>query len=83
MMSMMTGDAQDQQGFNNNFNMMLPLAMRDCNDSACEEKKRNIMMVMVAMQSNAPQTSFGPDMIRDVNFYKKLVAFALRLRASK
>ena len=52
MMSMMTGDAQDQQGFNNNFNMMLPLAMRDCNDSACEEQKRNIMMVMVAMQSN-------------------------------
>lgn len=62
MMSMMTAE-QDQQGLNNNFNMMLPLVMRNCNDAACEAQKRNIMMVMVAMQSNAPQTSFGPDMM--------------------
>ena len=52
MMSMMSGGLQDQQGFNNNFNMMLPLVMRDCNDPGCEIQKRDIMTVMIAMQAN-------------------------------
>ena len=52
MMSMMSGGSHDQQGFNNNFNMMLPLVMRDCNDAACEKQKLDIMTVMIAMQSN-------------------------------
>ncbi|CAG5106437.1 Oidioi.mRNA.OKI2018_I69.chr1.g2843.t1.cds [Oikopleura dioica] len=63
MMSMMSGGSHDQQGFNNNFNMMLPLIMRDCNDAACEKQKLDIMTVMIAMQSNAPNTAFGPDMM--------------------
>ena len=52
MMSMMTSDAEDVNAFNNNFNMLLPLVMRDCNDDACEKQKRDLMTVMIAMQAN-------------------------------
>ena len=52
LMSMMTGETQNAQGFNNNFNMLLPLVMRDCNDDACEKQKRDLMTVLIAMQSN-------------------------------
>ena len=60
---MMTGETSDAQGFNNNFNMMLPMIMRECNDQACEKQKRDIMTVMISMQANAPGSAFGPDMM--------------------
>ena len=63
MMSMMTGETNNAQGFSNSFNMLLPLVMRDCNDDACEKQKRDLMTVLIAMQSNAPGTAFGPDMM--------------------
>ena len=46
MMNSMTGGLNTQQGFDNNFNMLLPLLLEDCTsgDAACEKKQKNMMV---------------------------------------
>ena len=65
LMNSMTGGMNTQGGFDNGFNMMMPLLMKTCSagDEACEKKKKNLMVVMMAMQSQAPDTGMGPNMM--------------------
>ena len=46
MMNSMTGGLNEQQGFDNNFNMLLPLLLDECasGDAACEKKQKNMMV---------------------------------------
>lgn len=65
LMNSMTGGLNHQSGFDTNFNMMLPLVMNTCGDGddACEKKQKNMMVLMMAMQSQAPGTAMGADMM--------------------
>ena len=53
MMNSMTGGLNSQSGFDSNFNILLPLLMSDCadNDADCKKKQKNMMVMMMAMQS--------------------------------
>ena len=53
MLSSMTGGMESQQGFDNNFNMMLPMLLNDCedDDDECAKKQQNMMIMMMSMQS--------------------------------
>ena len=57
MMNSMTGGMSSQAGFDNNFNMLLPILLNDCDesDADCKKKQKNMMVMMMAMQS---QVSF-------------------------
>lgn len=65
MMNSMTGGLTTQSGFDSNFNLLLPLALKDCasGDSACEKQKKDMMIMLFAMQSKSPDTAMGPDMM--------------------
>ena len=65
MMNSMTGGLNEQEGFDSNFNLLLPLALEECaaNDAVCEKKNKDMMILLMAMQSNAPSTTMGPDMM--------------------
>ena len=54
-----------QDGFDNNFNMLLPLAMKECDDGddECEKNKKDMMIILMAMQSKSPNSGFGSDML--------------------
>ena len=46
--------------------MLLPMLMQeDCteNDTECEKKQKNMMVMMMSMQSQAPNTQMGPNMM--------------------
>ena len=53
MMNSMTGGMSSQSGFDNNFNMLLPLLINDCddNDADCKKKQKHMMVLMMTMQS--------------------------------
>ena len=53
MMNSMTGGLNSQSGFDSNFNMLLPLLMKDCaaTDADCKKKQKNMMVMMMTMQS--------------------------------
>ena len=53
MMNSMSGGLDSQSGFDANFNLLLPLLIYDCADSDtdCKKKQKNLMVVMMAMQS--------------------------------
>lgn len=66
MLSSMSGGMSNQQGFDNSFNMLLPLLMKDdCakTDTACQKKQTNMLVLMMAMQSQGPNTQMGPNTI--------------------
>jgi len=65
MLSSMTGGMETQQGFDNNFNMMLPMLLSECDgdDEECEKKQKNMMVMMMSMQSQSPNTQMGPKMM--------------------
>jgi len=52
LMSSMTGGMDNSQGFANNFNLMVPLLLRDDSDS-------NLLPILLAMQSQAPGSAMG------------------------
>ena len=53
MLNSLTGGLSTQTGFDSNFNMILPILMKDCDDSDadCKKKQKNMMVMMMAMQS--------------------------------
>ena len=57
-----TGGLNSQQGFDNNFNMMLPLLLMD-DDSSSDSSSTDMLVLMMAMQSQAPNSAFGTDMM--------------------
>ena len=65
LMNSMTAGIDTQEGFDSNFNMLLPLLLSDCADSDvdCKKKQKNMMVMMMAMQSQAPDTQMGPSMM--------------------
>jgi len=65
MMNAMTGGMNSQGGFDTNFNMLLPLAMKECDDGddECEKNKKDMMIILMAMQSKSPNSGFGSDML--------------------
>ena len=44
LMNSMTGGLSSQSGFDSNFNMLLPILMKDCDDSDadCEKIQKNV-----------------------------------------
>ena len=66
LLSSMSGGMNSQQGFDNSFNMLLPLLLgNDCKsgDTACEQKQTNMLVMMMAMQSQGPNSQMGPNMM--------------------
>ena len=58
LMNVMDGEAKSSNGFNNNFNMLMPLLMQKCDgDDQCEKDKKDIGVILMAMQSVAPGSS--------------------------
>ena len=55
MMNSMTGDLDSQEGFANNFNMLLPLLMGE-DDS---EGDMDMLVILMAMQSQSPGSAMG------------------------
>ena len=53
LMNSMMGGLNSESGFDNNFNMIFPLLMqKKCDgDSACEKKQKNLMIMMMSIQS--------------------------------
>ena len=53
MMNSMSGGLNSQSGFDSNFNMILPLLLKDCadTDADCKKKQKNMMVMMMTMQS--------------------------------
>merc|ERR1712150_355532 len=60
LLNSMTGGMNTQQGFDNNFNMMLPLLLMDDSD---DTGSMDMLVLMMAMQSQAPGSAFGTDMM--------------------
>ena len=60
MMNSMTGGLNSQSGFDSNFNMLLPILMKDCDDSDddCKKNQKNMMVMMMTMQSQVKITRF-------------------------
>jgi hypothetical protein len=65
LLNSMTGGMKTEEGFANNFNLLLPLVMQECenNDVTCEKKQKNLMVMMMAMQSQAPNTNMGSNIM--------------------
>ena len=61
LLNSMTGGMNSQQGFDNNFNMMLPLLLLDGEDN--DDSQSDMLVLMMAMQSQAPGSAFGTDMM--------------------
>ena len=61
MMSSMTGGMDSEDGFANNFNMLLPLLLgsNDPSDDATDEGDSDMLFILMAMQSQAPGSSMG------------------------
>ena len=58
LINVMSGAAKSSFEFNNNFNMLMPLLMKKCHgDVHCEKNKKDIGVIMMAMQSMAPGSS--------------------------
>ena len=53
LMNSMTGGLNSQSGFDSNFNMLLPILMKDCDDADadCKKNQKNMMVMMMTMQS--------------------------------
>ena len=53
MMNSMSGGLKSQAGFDSNFNLLLPLLIKDCaaSDTDCKKKQKNMLVMMMAMQS--------------------------------
>ena len=53
MMNSMSGGMKSQAGFDSNFNLLLPLLIKDCADSDtdCKKKQKNMLVMMMTMQS--------------------------------
>ena len=53
LMNSMTSGLDSKTGFDSNFNMLLPILMDGCdeNDTDCKKNKKNMMVLMMAMQS--------------------------------
>ena len=60
MMNSMTGGLNSQSGFDSNFNMLLPILMKDCDaaDADCKKNQKNMMVMMMTMQSQVKITKF-------------------------
>ena len=63
LMNSLSGADKTQQGFDNSFNMLLPLLLSDCEDDACKKEQKNLMIVMMSMQSNAPGSAMNSGII--------------------
>ena len=58
LINVMSGAAKSSFEFNNNFNLLMPLLMKKCHgDVFCEKNKKDIGVIMMAMQSMAPGSS--------------------------
>ena len=53
MLNSLTGGLSTETGFDSNFNMILPILMKDCDDSDadCKKKQKNMMVMMMVLQS--------------------------------
>ena len=53
MMNSMSGGLKSQAGFDSNFNLLLPLLIKDCaaSDTDCKKKQKNMLVMMMVMQS--------------------------------
>jgi len=56
MLSSAMGGMNNAQGYNTNFNMLLPMALSNCKagDKDCVEKRNKMIVLLMAMQSSAP-----------------------------
>ena len=57
LMSSMMGGMDSQDGFANNFNMLLPMLMSDEGDDS--EGDMDMLVLLTAMQSQAPGSAMG------------------------
>ena len=73
MLNSMTGGMSTQTGFDSNFNMLLPILMKDCDDADadCKKKQKNMMVMMMAMQSQVILST------RTLNYKLILINFEL------
>jgi hypothetical protein len=62
MLGSMTGGMNSQHGFDNNFNMLLPLLLMDSDDGS-DDSSMDLLVLMMAMQSQAPNSAFGTGMM--------------------
>ena len=65
LMNSMTGGLKSQSGFDSNFNMILPLLLKDCadTDADCKKKQKNIgkyCCVFLAVSLWVPLISYIP-----------------------
>ena len=66
LLQAMTGDVNHNQGFENAFNMMLPIALHeDCTvgDDACFKKQRDYLMIMLMMGAQTPNSGVSVNSI--------------------
>jgi len=64
LVNSITGGMDTQQGFDNNFNILLQLLLDESDkDSDSDMDSTNLMVTMMAMQSQAPNTRMGPNMM--------------------
>ena len=61
LLNSMTGGLRTESGFDSNFNLLLPLLMSDncsTNNSECEKMQKNLMVMMMALQSTVRKGHF-------------------------
>jgi hypothetical protein len=48
-------------GFDQNYNLLMPFLMKNCadDDKSCKDDRKDIMMIMLAMQTQAPNSSMS------------------------
>lgn len=65
MLSSSMGGMGSTNGYNSNFNMLLPFALKDCTstDDACKKQQRNMLVLLMAMQSSAPNSPMNSQQI--------------------
>ena len=53
LMNSMTSGLDSKTGFDSNFNMLLPILLDGCdeNDTDCKKNQKNLMVIMMAMQT--------------------------------
>ena len=82
MMNSMTGGLNSQSGFDSNFNMLLPILMKDCDDADadCKKNQKNMMVMMMTMQSQVKITRFW---LNEIYVFIKILKLTLRRQTPK
>jgi len=71
MMNSLTGGLTDPNKFDHDFNLLVPLALKDCEeDEKCEKKKSDLMVVLMAMQAGNPNSPMSTESILPILLMK-------------